>query len=163
MHQAMLKDLQQAEHFIFLEYFLIEEGAFCNSILEILKGKVVQGLQVKVVFDNIGIRLEGDAVKELTKLFLVDYGMNSRKAPDVSSRYFPESPPFGEGGYMVPFGDGLSPLYRHRVGKCVIQNMISQAVRYVNIMTLFLIIDNELCQTIENAALQGVIVKIIVS
>lgn len=237
MYQAMLKDLQQAKHFIFLEYFIIEEGVFWNSILEILKQKAAQGLEVKVVYDDIGcintlpgdyfrtlgsygikavpfsmlrgnadsefnnrshrkilvidgkvgytggvnladeyinqivkfghwkdigIRLEGDAVKELTKLFLVDYGMNSRKAPDVSSKYFPESPAFGEAGYMVPFGDGPSPIYRHRVGKCVIQNMISQAVRYVNIMTPYLIIDNELCQTIENAALRGVIVKIIV-
>lgn len=107
-------------------------------------------------------RLKGDAVKELTKLFLVDYGMNSRKAPDISIRYFPKSPFLGESGYMVPFGDGPSPIYRHRVGKCVIQTMISQAVRYVNIMTPYLIIDNELCQTIENAALRGVIVKIIV-
>lgn len=237
MHQAMLKDLQQAKHFIFLEYFIIEEGVFWNSILEILKEKVAQGLEIKVVYDDIGcistlpgdyfktlcsygieavpfsilrgnadsefnnrshrkilvidgkvgytggvnladeyinqivkfghwkdigVRLEGDAVKELTKLFLVDYGMNSRKAPGISNAYFPESPSFGEAGYMVPFGDGPSPIYRHRVGKCVIQNMISQAVRYVNIMTPYLIIDNELCQTIENAALRGVTVKIIV-
>lgn len=237
MYQAMLKDLQQANHFIFLEYFIIEEGVFWNSILEILKNKAAQGLEVKVVYDDIGcintlpgnyfrtlcsygiqavpfsmlrgnadsefnnrshrkimvidgkigytggvnladeyinrvvkfghwkdigIRLKGDAVKELTKLFLVDYGMNSRKAPDISIRYFPKSPFLGESGYMVPFGDGPSPIYRHRVGKYVIQTMISQAVRYVNIMTPYLIIDNELCQTIENAALRGVIVKIIV-
>ena len=237
MHKAMLKDLRQAEHFIFLEYFIIEEGVFRDSILEILKGKAAQGLEVKVVYDDIGcistlpgdyfrtlgsygikavpfsivrgnadsafnnrshrkimvidgkigytggvnladeyinqvvkfghwkdigIRLEGEAVKELTKLFFIDYGMNFRKAPEISSKHFPESPTFGEAGYMVPFGDGPSPIYRHRVGKCVIQNMISQAVRYVNVMTPYLILDNELCQTIENAALRGVIVKIIV-
>lgn len=63
---------------------------------------------------------------------------------------------------MVPFGDGPSPIYQYRVGKCVIQNIVSQAVRYVNIMTPYLIIDNELCQTIENAARRGVLVKIIV-
>ena len=42
MHLAMLEDLKTAEKFIFLEYFIIEEGVFWNSILEILKEKATQ-------------------------------------------------------------------------------------------------------------------------
>lgn len=63
---------------------------------------------------------------------------------------------------MIPFGDGPNPVYNRRVGKCVIQNMIAQANHSVCIMTPYLIIGNDLCQTIENAALRGVSVKIIV-
>ena len=106
--------------------------------------------------------LEGDAVKELTKLFLLDYGLNVRTVPEVSGHHFPEVPSSGERGYMIPFGDGPGPVYERRVGKCVIQNLIAQANRYVYIMTPYLIIDNEMCQTIENAALRGVDVKIVV-
>ena len=39
MWQAMLSDLEKAEKFIFMEYFIIEEGRFWNSILDILKQK----------------------------------------------------------------------------------------------------------------------------
>ena len=35
MWQAMLSDLEKAERFIFMEYFIIEEGTFWSSILDI--------------------------------------------------------------------------------------------------------------------------------
>ena len=37
MYQAMLIDLKKAEKFIYMEYFIIEEGRFWNAILEILE------------------------------------------------------------------------------------------------------------------------------
>ncbi len=39
MFQSMLIDLEKAEKFIYMEYFIIEEGKFWNSILDILKRK----------------------------------------------------------------------------------------------------------------------------
>lgn len=54
MYEAMLKDLKQAKRFIFLEYFIIEEGEFWNSILEILKEKVKEQVEVRVIYDDIG-------------------------------------------------------------------------------------------------------------
>ena len=39
MHQRLLQDLNTAEKFIYMEYFIIEEGKFWNSILDILKKK----------------------------------------------------------------------------------------------------------------------------
>lgn len=44
MNKAMLEDLRKAEKFIFLEYFIIEEGIFWNGILDILKDKTKQGV-----------------------------------------------------------------------------------------------------------------------
>ena len=45
----MLEELRKAEHYIFLEYFIIQEGKMWNSILEILEQKVQQGLDVRVM------------------------------------------------------------------------------------------------------------------
>ena len=50
----MLEDLRSAEHFIFIEYFIIEPGIFWDSILEILREKVAQGVDVRVLYDDVG-------------------------------------------------------------------------------------------------------------
>lgn len=233
---SMLEDLKRAEKFIFLEYFIIEEGKLWNSILEVLKEKAEAGVDVKVVYDDIGcmttlpgnyskklkahkidatpfsrlkggadsefnnrnhrkitvvdgyigytggvniadeyvnekvrfgywkdnaVRLEGDAVKELTKLFLIDYGINVKYVPEYKYDCFPNVKAQTD-GYVLPFGDGPFPLYTHRVGKSLIQNMLASATKYVYITTPYLIIDNDLCQDIENTAMRGVDVRIIV-
>ena len=46
---AMLSDLEQAKRFIFLEYFIIEEGEFWSSILDVLKRKAAEGVTVRVL------------------------------------------------------------------------------------------------------------------
>lgn len=237
MYAKMLCDLASAEHFIYMEYFIIEEGKFWNSILEILKQKAASGVEVKVLYDDIGcmmtlpgdyhktlrsygieatpfsrlkgnadsefnnrshrkilvidgkvgytggvniadeyinevkkyghwkdtaIRLEGEAVWELTKLFLVDFGINVRKLPQPRNDLYPKQPNIQADGYVIPFGDGPHPIYERRVGKSVIQNMLASANRYMYMTTPYLIIDNDLCLSIENAALRGVDVRIIV-
>ncbi|MBQ4124228.1 PLDc N-terminal domain-containing protein, partial [bacterium] len=69
-HKALLEDLRKACRFIYLEYFIIEEGKFWNSILDILKEKAKQGLDIKVAFDDIGCMstLPGNYAKQLKKL-----------------------------------------------------------------------------------------------
>ena len=47
--EDMLLDLKNAEHFIFLEYFIISEGKMWDSIFEILKEKAAAGLDVRCV------------------------------------------------------------------------------------------------------------------
>ncbi len=54
IYEAMLKELQQAEHFIFLEFFIVEEGILWNSILEILKQKAALGVDVRFIYDDLG-------------------------------------------------------------------------------------------------------------
>ena len=54
MHESMLSDLEMAERFIYLEYFIIEEGKFWDSILEILKKKAQKGIDVRVLYDDVG-------------------------------------------------------------------------------------------------------------
>lgn len=67
MHRRMLADLEAAEKFIYMEYFIIEEGIFWNSILDILKRKASEGVEIKVLYDDIGcmMTLPGDYHKTL--------------------------------------------------------------------------------------------------
>ena len=51
---VMLEKLRNAKHYIFMEYFIVEQGHFWNSILEILIEKANQGLDVRVVYDDLG-------------------------------------------------------------------------------------------------------------
>lgn len=52
--QRMVEELKKAEHFIFLEYFIIQEGKMWNTILEILRQKAVQGVDVRLIYDDMG-------------------------------------------------------------------------------------------------------------
>jgi cardiolipin synthase len=52
--KAMLEELEKAQHFIFMEYFIVEEGVMWDSILEILQRKAAQGVDVRVMYDGMG-------------------------------------------------------------------------------------------------------------
>ena len=52
--KTMIEELKKAKHFIFLEYFIIEEGIMWNTILEILKKKAQEGVDVRVIYDDVG-------------------------------------------------------------------------------------------------------------
>ena len=55
---CLLQELKKAQRYIFLEYFIIQEGYMWNSILEILKEKAAQGVKVRVLYDDIGCFLK---------------------------------------------------------------------------------------------------------
>ena len=51
--EDMLEELRKAEKFIFLEFFIVEEGVMWNSILDILKEKAKNGVEVRVMYDGM--------------------------------------------------------------------------------------------------------------
>lgn len=53
-YPAMIEALGNAKRFIFLEYFIIEEGELWNGIHEILKAKAAEGIEVRVIYDDAG-------------------------------------------------------------------------------------------------------------
>ncbi len=55
--EALIKELEKAEKYIFLEYFIVQEGKMWNTILEILSKKAAQGVDVRMVYDDIGCLL----------------------------------------------------------------------------------------------------------
>lgn len=54
MFDALLPELKKAEKYIFLEFFIVQEGLMWDSILEILKEKTAQGVKVRLLYDNLG-------------------------------------------------------------------------------------------------------------
>ncbi|MCR4690448.1 MAG: cardiolipin synthase [Lachnospiraceae bacterium] len=52
-YEDLLRELRKAEHFIFLEYFIVHRGVVWNSILEILKEKAAQGVEVRLLYDGM--------------------------------------------------------------------------------------------------------------
>lgn len=52
--KCLLEKLRDAKRYIFLEYFIIHEGIMWNSILKILKEKVKEGVEVRVMYDDMG-------------------------------------------------------------------------------------------------------------
>ena len=107
------------------------------------------------------LRLEGDAVQELTKLFLIDFGISVKRPPGAKHDYFPPCACEGGGAFVLPFGDGPRPIYPRPAAKDLLLAMLAGARERVHITTPYLIIDNELCHALENAALRGVTVQII--
>ena len=236
MHNRLIEDLRGAERFIFMEYFIIEDGVFWGSILDILREKAKTGVDVRVVYDDIGcmntlpgnyyrtlrkygikavpfsmlkgqtdgefnnrshrkitvidgkigytggvnladeyinekkrfghwkdtaIRITGAPVNELTKIFLADYYINSREKDLSFAQFFVDADEVKGNAFLLPFADGPKPLYKRRVSHLAIRTLITDAREYVYITTPYLIIDNDLCATIEAAALRGVSVHII--
>ena len=52
--ERLITELEKAKRFIFLEYFIIQEGKMWNTILSILERKVKEGVDVRVIYDDIG-------------------------------------------------------------------------------------------------------------
>ena len=53
MFEAMLEELEKAEKFIFLEFFIIQEGYMWGRILDILTRKAKEGVEIRVLYDGM--------------------------------------------------------------------------------------------------------------
>lgn len=230
----MLRRLKEAKSYIFLEYFIIEEGLMWGKILEILAQKAQEGVEVKVMYDGacefstlsynypeklkkLGIQckmfspmspflsthynyrdhrkilvidgevaftggvnladeyinhvkkfghwkdtavmLQGEAAKSFALMFLQMWSINERHPEfdrylDVRTAAVSQA-----GGYVVPYGD--CPLDGDKVGERVYMDILNRAVRYVHIMTPYLILDGELETALKFAAERKVDVRLI--
>lgn len=51
---TMIKDMEKAEKFIFMEYFIINTGKLWDRISDILIRKAAQGVEVRLMYDDLG-------------------------------------------------------------------------------------------------------------
>ena len=106
-----------------------------------------------------GIRLEGEAVRSLTVIFLRLWSALEKEKEDLSG-FFPEvSCDTSAQGFVQPYSD--SPLDGERTGENVYLNLIKGAQDYVYITTPYLIIDDEMKRELTMAAERGVDVRIV--
>lgn len=234
-YEKLMDELHKAKKFIFLEYFIIKEGFMWNSILDVLEKKANEGVDVRVIYDDVGclfdlpsayfktlaakgikckifnpvvpfiniymnhrdhrkiavidgnvaftggtnladeyinkdnrlghwkdsdLMVKGEAVWSFTVLFLqmwnffkdYDDDWNKFKGTEKDEQVVQD-------GYIQPFGD--IPIDDENVYENTYINLINSAKRYVYIITPYLIIDNEILETLVLAAKSGVDVRII--
>ncbi len=225
--EEMLKQLEAAQHFIFMEYFIVSEGIMWGRVLEILARKAAAGdgtcefallphdypkrlrrLGIKckifapaspfvsthynyrdhrkiLVIDgqtafNGGVNLsdeyinqkmkfghwkdtavmiKGEAVKSFTLMFLQMWGMDGGKVEFDTFLAYPTLEVRDAKGYVIPYGD--RPLDEDQVGERVYMDMLNRALKYVHIMTPYLILDGEMETALKFAAERGVEVAVL--
>ncbi|MBQ9708659.1 MAG: cardiolipin synthase [Firmicutes bacterium] len=235
--RELVQQLERAEEFIFLEYFIIDFGYMWDTIREILVRKAKEGVEVRLMYDgtnslsllplsypkrlqeqginckvfspmrpflqthqnnrdhrkiavidgrvaftgginladeyinekerfghwkDVAIMVEGDAVNSFTLMFLQMWDVDSESCTDYSKYLrFGHLPELGmrNGGYIVPYGD--SPMDDVLTGETVYLDIINRSTKYVHIMTPYLILDEELIDSMCYAAHRGVDVKLI--
>lgn len=54
MFPVLIKELEKAQHYIFIEYFIINDGVMWQTILEILERKAAEGVDVRLIYDDFG-------------------------------------------------------------------------------------------------------------
>lgn len=84
----MLVRMEQAEHFIFLEYFIVYPGFMWGQILDVLSRKAKEGVEIRVLYDgmNAVTNLPSDYPAQLEKLG-IRCKMFSPVRPFVSTHY----------------------------------------------------------------------------
>jgi len=73
--EAMLADMEQAEHFIHMQFYIFEEGELADRLLELFERKVGQGVEVRLLYDGIGSRqLSRSFLRKLREAGIKAYG-----------------------------------------------------------------------------------------
>lgn len=76
-----LKDIKNAKESIFIQYFIIDEGFMWDTVHEVLKEKVKEGVDVRVIYDGWGclMNLPVDYEKQLREEGIKAYIFNDVK------------------------------------------------------------------------------------
>ncbi len=74
----MLRQIEKAEKFIFIEYFIISDGVLMQRLINILKRKSEQGLDIRIIYDDMGSHrtFKLKTRKELKKMGVKIYKFN---------------------------------------------------------------------------------------
>jgi cardiolipin synthase len=113
--------------------------------------------------DNV-LRLEGEAVRSMTLLFLEMWNANRpTDTPETVASFMPDprhSASIRCPGLVQPYGD--SPVDEEILAENVYLNIINQATEYVYIYTPYIVIDYEMTRALSLAARRGVDVRLVV-
>ena len=233
MFPSLINDLKNAKKFIFLEYFILEKGYMWDTILDILKEKVKENVEVRVMYDGMcslmllpynykdellkhnikckmffpiklelslhqnnrdhrkicvidgnvaytgginiadeyinkkerfgywkdtAIRVEGNCVNSYSIMFMEMWNIDGVDKCQYS-KYINNNDSVNNNGYIISYGD--NPLNNNQIGKRVYMDIINTAKDYVDIITPYLILDEELLNSLIYASNRGVKVRII--
>ncbi len=88
MFDDLLQSLRSAKHYIFMEFFIVSQGYMWDTILEILKDRVNDGVEVRFMYDDVGCvdQLPYKYYKELEKYGIMAVAFNPIK-PLISTAW----------------------------------------------------------------------------
>ena len=104
------------------------------------------------------IKLEGDAVWNITALFLSIWDYLSKNENEDYKKYKVKTN-IENDSYVSVYG--TIPIINETIGENIILNLINRAKKYIYITTPYLIIDNEIMTSLCNAAKMGIDVRIV--
>lgn len=52
--EPIIEAISKAEKYVFLEFFIVQEGKFLNTVLDALQKKVAEGVEVRFMYDDFG-------------------------------------------------------------------------------------------------------------
>ena len=109
---------------------------------------------------DTAVMLKGDAVQSMTMLFLQMWNVTETQPEDYKAYLTKmKSKVLKDSGFVIPYGD--SPYDHENVGEEVYFHILNHAKKYVHIMTPYLILDNEMLDTLTHVAKTGIDVSII--
>ena len=90
--EALLKALERAERYIFLEYFIIDEGAMWNSILALLERKVKEGIEFNPLIPVVTLLMNN---RDHRKILVVDGQVGFMGGVNIADEYINAADRFG--------------------------------------------------------------------
>ncbi len=123
MFVDMCTELEKAEKFVFIEYFIINSGRFWDTMVDILEKKAAKGVDVRVMYDDLGsiatyshsdvIALEKKGIKCIAfnpfftirtqlnnrdhrKIMVIDGRIAFSGGVNIADEYINETHPFGK-------------------------------------------------------------------
>lgn len=65
----VLLELNSAEKFVFIEFFIINDGVLLKRTLDVLSKKAARGVDVRIIYDDVGSRALPEKVKKLIQSY----------------------------------------------------------------------------------------------
>ena len=72
----LMESLKKAQKFIFMEFFIIADGSLWSNVVEILKERASQGVDVRIIYDDMGC---GGTISSKTPKILKEYNIQAFK------------------------------------------------------------------------------------
>lgn len=107
---------------------------------------------------DCAVRIKGECIKNFVVIFFKQWNLNSKNIVKYKQLIEKIEPTTKKDGYIIPYSD--NPQNKNNPSENTYINIINNAKKYIYIMTPYLILDNEMQQTLINASLSGVDVRI---
>jgi len=85
--KAIFEAIENAKDHIHLEYYIIEDGELTSKLIDLLKKKAAEGVEVRIIYDGVGsMKLSGESINELKQAGVRVYSFLPVKFPILTHK-----------------------------------------------------------------------------